>query len=41
MHQLINLTALQELDLQYNSVNQLQLEEGCFPNLHTLHLSYN
>lgn len=25
MHQLMSLTALQELDLQYNSLNQLQL----------------
>jgi len=41
MHQLMNLSALQELDLQYNTVDQLQLQMGCFPNLHTLHLSYN
>jgi len=33
--------ALQELDLQYNSIDELQLPMGCFPNLHTLHLSYN
>ena len=41
MHQLMNLVALQELDLQYNSIDNLQLVQGCFPNLQTLHLSYN
>ena len=37
----MNISSLQELDLQYNSIDQLQLVNGCFPNLHTLHLSYN
>ena len=41
LHQLMNLVALQELDLQYNSIDQLQLVDGCFPNIQTLHLSYN
>ena len=41
LHQLMNLTALQEIDLQYNGADQQQLTMGCFPNLHTLHLSYN
>ena len=41
MHQLLNLVSLQELDLQYNAIDQLQLISGCFPSLHTLHLSYN
>jgi len=37
----MNLHALQELDLQYNSIDNLQLAVGCFPNLQTLHVSYN
>lgn len=41
MEQLMNLVALQELDLQYNSIDALQLSMGCFQSLHTLHLSYN
>ena len=27
--------------MQYNNLNHLQLNEGCFPKLHTLNLSYN
>ena len=41
MHKLANLTALEELDLQYNSLDMLKLADGSFPALHTLHLCYN
>ena len=41
MHMLYNLTALEELDLQYNNIDMLQLSPEMFPQLHTLHLSYN
>ena len=41
MHNLMNLANLQELDVQYNQMDSLQLIPGCFPQLHTLHLSYN
>ena len=39
--QLLNLVSLEELDLQYNNIEQLHLNQGCFPKLHTLILSYN
>ena len=41
MHQLTNLSALEELDLQQNNLRELHLYENSFPHLHTLHLSYN
>jgi Leucine-rich repeat (LRR) protein len=41
MHMLSNLSALEELDLQYNNIDMLQLSPEMFPQLHTLHLSYN
>ena len=41
MHMLANLQALEELDLQYNSIDSLQLSQDMFIRLHTLHLSYN
>ncbi|CDW85027.1 leucine rich repeat family protein [Stylonychia lemnae] len=39
--QLINLQNLEELDLQYNNLDNIQLQEGVFPQLAILHLSYN
>jgi Leucine-rich repeat (LRR) protein len=41
MQQLTNLVSLEELDLQYNNLNELTIPEESFPNLHTLHLSYD
>jgi Leucine-rich repeat (LRR) protein len=41
LSQLLNLVSLEVLDIQYNNLNHLQLNEGCFPRLHTLNLSYN
>ena len=41
MHQLTNLTALEELDLQYNNMDELQIPQDAFPCIHTLHLSFN
>ena len=41
MHSLANLSALEELDLQYNQIDSLSLSDEMFPELHTLHLSYN
>jgi Leucine-rich repeat (LRR) protein len=41
MQMLSNLSALEELDLQYNNIDMLQLSPEMFPQLHTLHLSYN
>lgn len=41
LSQLLNLTSLEELDAQYNNLDQIQLNEGCFPKLSTLKLSYN
>jgi Leucine-rich repeat (LRR) protein len=41
MQQLTNLGSLQELDLQYNNIQNLVLLDNSFPSLHTLHLSYN
>jgi Leucine-rich repeat (LRR) protein len=41
MHQLANLVALEELDMQYNNMTALQLLPDMFPQLHTVHLSYN
>lgn len=41
MHQLTNLNALEELDLQQNNIRELHLFEDSFPHLHTLHLSFN
>jgi len=31
--QLLNLVNLEELDLQYNNVEHLQLNPGCFPKM--------
>lgn len=39
--QLLNLVSLKELDIQYNNINQIQLNQGCFPKMATLILSYN
>lgn len=36
-----NLENVQEIDLQYNSLSQLELEAGMFQHLKYLHLSYN
>ena len=36
-----NLENIEEIDLQYNSLQGLDLEEGIFPRLKYLHLSYN
>ena len=41
MHQLLNLTGLEELDLQYNHLDLLSIPPESLPNLHTLHLSFN
>ena len=39
--QLFNLVSLQELDIQYNNISQIHLNQGCFPKMQTLILSYN
>lgn len=41
MHKLQNLINLEDLDLQYNSLNGLQLTNGSFARLRVLRLSYN
>jgi Leucine-rich repeat (LRR) protein len=33
--------SLEELDIQYNNIEQLNLNMGCFPKMQTLVLSYN
>ena len=41
LQQLAPLAAIQELDLQYNQLDQLTIPEGAFQDLYTLHISYN
>lgn len=37
----MNIQSLEDLDIQYNNLSHLKLTAGCFPQLHTLRLSYN
>eukprot|EP00347_Sterkiella_histriomuscorum_P024110 403332273 len=41
LEQLVNLQNLEELDIQYNSLDHLELHQGAFPQLQILNLSYN
>ena len=41
LSQLVNLTSLEELDIQYNNLSFLAINSDNFPHMHTLKLSYN